>query len=70
MVSEWINFVTELDPNGKHSQCRSRSEKWPLYKTEDGHGEVALDGPFVETDDYREEAIEWLSENPLEVFGN
>ncbi|KAK8095518.1 carboxylesterase [Apiospora kogelbergensis] len=69
--SAWINFVTGLDPNGDNVK-----PAWPKYDLAAGGGAgqnmvfaVEGEGSHVEIDDYRAEAMNWMIENSLTVFG-
>jgi carboxylesterase type B len=67
MSGSWVRFVTTGVPNG---------DAWPAYDIVSGGGEgknrvfsVNGTGSYVETDTYRAEGIEWISENALSVYG-
>ncbi|WDK18896.1 carboxylesterase [Colletotrichum graminicola] len=66
----WVNFFVSLDPNGAPGLG-----EWPVYdaKNEAGVGSdvvFGIDGPFVETDDWRKEGMDWMMEHALDIFGN
>jgi len=66
----WVNFFVSLDPSGAPGLG-----EWPVYdiKNEAGVGSdmvFGIDGPFVETDDWRKEGMEWMMEHALDIFGN
>ncbi|KAK2065399.1 carboxylesterase [Colletotrichum caudatum] len=66
----WVNFFVSLDPNGAPGL-----DDWPVYdtKNEAGVGSdlvFGIDGPFVETDDWRKEGMDWMIEHALDIFGN
>ncbi|KAK2045936.1 carboxylesterase [Colletotrichum somersetense] len=66
----WVNFFVSLDPNGAPGLG-----EWPVYdtKNEAGVGSdlvFGIDGPFVETDDWRKEGMDWMIEHALDIFGN
>ncbi|KAK8056832.1 carboxylesterase family protein [Apiospora rasikravindrae] len=70
--SAWVNFVTGLDPNGDNVK-----PAWPRYDLAAGGGvgqnmvfAVEGQGSYAEIDDYRAEAINWMIENSLTVFGS
>ncbi|KAK8139825.1 Lipase 1 [Apiospora sp. TS-2023a] len=69
--SAWVNFITGLDPNGDNVK-----PAWPSYDlgAAGGAGQnmvfaVEGQGSHVEIDDYRAEAMHWMAENSLAVFG-
>ncbi|KDN64859.1 putative carboxylesterase [Colletotrichum sublineola] len=66
----WVNFFVSLDPNGAPGLG-----EWPVYDTkgEAGVGSdvvFGIDGPVVETDDWRKEGMDWMMEYALGIFGN
>lgn len=70
--SAWVNFVTGLNPNGDNVK-----PTWPTYDLAAAGGvgqnmvfAVEGQGSHVEIDDYRAEAINWIIENGLTVFGS
>ncbi|KAK1999026.1 carboxylesterase [Colletotrichum falcatum] len=70
MSTAWVNFFVSLDPNGAPGLG-----DWPVYGTkgEAGVGSdvvFGIDGPFVETDDWRKEGMDWMIEHALDIFGN
>ncbi|KAM4061818.1 carboxylesterase family protein [Hirsutella rhossiliensis] len=74
MSTAWINFINELDPNGKEDIGLPKNETWPKYDRTAGGGVGRnivwdLDGAFVEMDDWRAEGINWMIENAMTVFG-
>lgn len=70
----WISFIA--DPNGGPGAglALPGGETWPMYNAKDGAiGEnlvFALNGSYVEKDDWRREGMAWYAEHSLDLFGN
>ncbi|KUI60386.1 Lipase 4 [Cytospora mali] len=74
MSTAWVNFVVGLDPNGAGLGIEG-VDAWPVYDPAEGGGvgktiEFKTNGSSVVWDSYRAEAINWLIENSLSIFGN
>lgn len=84
MSSAWVRMIVDGDPNGADGEglgipqgdsgSLNETLLWPVYG---GNGTVGTNvvftvygnGSSVETDDYREDAIAWLADNALGVYG-
>ncbi|KAI1330826.1 alpha/beta-hydrolase [Xylariaceae sp. FL0255] len=68
MSSAWVNFVTDLDPNGK-SGCGLHGVVWPSYRHAAQGIVWSVNGSYVEFDDFRARGVQWMIDNALDVFG-
>ncbi|KAH7342187.1 Alpha/Beta hydrolase protein [Rhexocercosporidium sp. MPI-PUGE-AT-0058] len=68
MSRSWVAFVTTLDPNNHGLQGVN---SWPVYNATTGEDFVFTvnSSSFAEPDTFRAEAISWISENALGVYG-
>lgn len=78
MSRTWVNFVVDLDPNGKGTDSSSNSSSsslpWPVYNATTGGGAGnnmvwQAGSSHVEPDTYRAEGIRWMIDHGLDVFG-
>jgi carboxylesterase type B len=84
MSSAWIRMIVDGDPNGSDGEglgvpqgdsgSTNEALLWPKYGGNGGVGTNVVftvygNGSSVEADDYREDAMSWLAENALGVYG-
>jgi hypothetical protein len=78
MDTAWVRFITMLDPNGPWGVQSSGSNTviWRRFNTTEGGGvgreivwSVNGTGSYVEWDGYRVDAIAFINENALKIFG-